>query len=112
MSRHQKRPTTTVLIVVSIDGNDYFRETPRGYSEDQAFADILAGQIEDVQQVLLSTGEDITARMANRICRAIEWDAEPNESASRFAEDFSAYERPRPALTWLDKIDAEHARFN
>jgi hypothetical protein len=31
----------TVLIVVSYDGEDYFTETPRGYTEEQAFRDIM-----------------------------------------------------------------------
>ena len=92
--------TTTVLIVWNCGSVDLFAETERGYSEVQALKDILAGEYEDIQQVLLMTAtgcEDITVHMAERVMRAIERGPdEPNEHASRFAEDFAGYD---PAAT-------------
>ena len=114
--RHPKSTPHTVLIVWNCGGVDLFAETERGYSEAQALADILAGEYEDIQQVLLMTRagcEDITSRMAERVMRAIEWEPEPNEHASRFAEDFAGYEPPRPLDDdFWERVDYAHDRAN
>ena len=103
--KHVKAPAipATVVLVVSYGGEDYFSETKRGYSEDEAFSDILQGQIEDVQQVLKITAdtcEDISAFIAARIIRRI--DAGDNVALSAVEEIRLLDQRWRPAC-WAEK---------
>jgi hypothetical protein len=88
----------TVVIVSAYAGDDYFNETKRGYSEDDAFVNICEGRFEGVEQVLLisETGcEDITTRLSERVadylddCRRDNWGA--STSAAEFAERFGGY---------------------
>ena len=110
--KHVKAPAipATVVLVVSYGGEEYFSETKRGYSEDEAFSDILNGQVEDVQQALLigpAGCEDITARLAERIAARIEGDANIALSAVDFATEHGGYEPPRQPKTYFDLIDDE-----
>jgi hypothetical protein len=84
----------TVVIVSAYAGDDYFNETKRGYSETEALTDILEGQFEGVEQVLLigATGcEDITARMADMVSECMEDPNPVSTSAAEFAERFGGY---------------------
>jgi phosphoenolpyruvate synthase/pyruvate phosphate dikinase len=84
----------TALVVTSFAGKDYFLETKRGYSERDAYDDIRQGQIENCEQVMLITatgGEDITARIAERITDDIANGQNVATSAAEFAERFGGY---------------------
>jgi hypothetical protein len=84
----------TVVIVSAYAGDDYFNETASGRSEQEAYWEILGGQIENVEQVLLISGDsvdDITARIAEKIAGHIEDGIPVATSAADFAERFGGY---------------------
>ena len=104
-------------IIVSIDGNDEDHETAPGYSEQDAYRDILSGDIEDVEQILRITAdgcEDITAQVANLVAGAIEFGYADDfcDSTKAFAERFGGYVPPRNSDDFFDRADWAHDRAN
>ena len=107
----------TLKIIVSIDGNDEEHETPRGFTEQDAYRDILAGDIEDVEQILRVTPtgcEDITAAIAGLVAGAIEFGYadDYSDSTKAFAERFGGYTPPRNSDDFFDRADWAYDRAN